>query len=284
MFKLILTGAALVLLGSSLGCSSEGDSGTTGKIIVLGTRVDVGQDLSEPTTNALGWDVTLTRAYLSVGPLYYYQGDPVLSQRRELSGGWRGRLAWMGDLLIPPAYAHPGHYIPGAAMGQMLTPTTLDLLEGSVDLADGEGVTGPTNSAEFTWQSPPEGDLADALEDHVILTEGVATKGSTTVEFIATADESEVHDGDDQAKVSGCSFGSEPGEVGVDMDGDGTVTLTVVPSVWFDQVDFSYVASGTEGAPEPNSDGVVDLRGTLAFQGFLRGVKKGTAYLFSYSH
>ena len=67
------------------------------------------------------------------------------------------------------------------------------------------------------------------------------------------------------------------------MDGDGTVTLTLVPTVWFDQVDFGYVAPGAIGAPAPDANGVVDIAGTLAWQGFIRGVKKGTAYLFSYS-
>ncbi len=168
-------------------------------------------------------------------------------------------------------------------MGQMLAPTTLNLLGGPVSLADGEGVTGDTNSAKYTWQSPAMGDLAAALEGHVILTEGIATKDTVSIHFIAKADEPEVHDGDNLPKVGGCAFGPAPGQVGVTMDGDGTVTLTLVPTVWFDQVDFGYVAPGAAGAPTPDANGVVDIAGTLAWQGFIRGVKKGTAYLFSYS-
>jgi hypothetical protein len=167
-------------------------------------------------------------------------------------------------------------------MGQMLTPTTVDLLGEPLELADGEGVTGETNSARFTWQSPAKGKLADLLDGHVIVTAGTATKEETTIRFIATADESEVHDGDDKAEVAGCAFGAEPGEVGVEMDGDGTVTLTLVASVWFDQVDFSYVAPGANEAPEPDDEGFVNIANTLAWQGFIRGVKKGTAYEFSY--
>ena len=66
-------------------------------------------------------------------------------------------LTWLGDLLVPPAYAHPGHYIEGSAMGQMLEATTVDLLGDSLELADGDGVTGLTNSARITWQTPPKG-------------------------------------------------------------------------------------------------------------------------------
>jgi hypothetical protein len=274
--------AALLLGGVVVGCGSSSDSGTTGHAITLKTRAEVQGEPAQPTTNALGWSVALSKAYLSVGPLYYYRGDPVLSRRELRSHEKRNALAWFAGLVVPSAYAHPGHYIEGAAMGQMLTPTTLNLLGGTVNLADGQGVTGDTNSAKFTWQSPPMGDQAPALEGHMVLTEGVATKDTVSLRFIAKADEPDVRDGDNLPKVGGCAFGSEPGKDGVSMDADGTVTLTLVPSVWFDQVDFGYVAPGAAGALTPDRNGVVDIAGTLAWQGFIRGVKKGTAYLFSY--
>jgi len=269
----------------TLGCasSSNGSSGTTGQIIALKTRAEVNGDLTQAKTNALGWSIAISEAYLSVGPLYYFAGDPVLSQRHVDTSPLQYALSTVGDWLVKPAHAHPGHYIAGAAMGEMLTPTTLNLLAGSVDLADGDGVTGSTNSAKFTWQSPPKGELAAALEGHVVLVKGVATQGSSTIHFIAKADEPEVHDGDDKAEVAGCAFGPSPGGSGVNMDGNGTVTLTLSPSVWFDEVDFSYVAPGGDaGARAPDASGVVDIAGTLAWEGFIRGVKKGTGYEFSY--
>lgn len=275
-----LAGTAVLIGLSTSACSSSGESGTTGRTITLKTRVDVTDELTLPTTNALGWDVTITKAYLSVGALYYYSGDPVLSQHLTPR---QSAFAWLGDLLVNPAYAHPGHYIEGAATGQMLKPVTVDLLGGTTALSDGEGVTGTTNSARFTWQSPAQGDLAAKLEGHVILTRGTAVKGEVTIQFIAKADEPEVYDGDAKAEVAGCAFGAKPGEVGVEMDGNGTVVLSLVPRVWFDQVDFAYVAPGATGAPRANADGSVDIAGTLAWQGFIRGVKKGTAYEFSYT-
>lgn len=274
----VLVGAIVVGCGSS----SDSSSGTTGHAITLETQLEIKDDLTRAKTNSLGWSVTLSKAYLSVGALYYYSGDPVLSQRPVLSSGRRSAFAALGDFFIKPAYAHPGHYIEGAAMGQMLEPVTVDLLAGSLHLADGDGVTGLTNSARFMWQAPAKGKLAPLLEGHVILTQGTATKDGVSIPFVAKADETEVLDGDGKAEVAGCAFGAKPGEVGIEMDGDGTVTLTLVPSVWFDQVDFAYVAPGATGAPEPDPSGVVDLAGTLAWQGFIRGVKKGTAYEFSY--
>jgi hypothetical protein len=268
-----------------MGCSSssDGSSGTTGRLIALKTQAQIKDDLTQPKTNALGWSITISEAYLSVGPLYYYAGDPVLSQRPMEKSLLRYAWTTVSNWLVKPAFAHPGHYIEGAAMGQMLTPTTLDLLAGSVSLADGDGVTGATSSAKVTWQSPPQGELAAALEGQVVLTQGVATKDDTTIHFIAKADEPEVRDGDEKAEVAGCAFGPTPGAVGVNMDGNGTVTLTLSPSVWFDEVDFSYVVPGASGTSAPDANGVVDIAGTLAWQGFIRGVKKGTAYEFSYA-
>ena len=278
-----LANTALVLALLAAGCSSSTESGTTGRIITLKTQASVEDDLTQAKTNALGFSVTLSEAYLSVGPLYYYSGDPVLSLRTSPKASKLAALSRLSDWLVKPAQAHPGHYTAGAAMGEMLTPTTLALHAGTVNLADGDGVTGNTNSAKFTWQSPAQGELASSLRGHVILTQGIATKDGVTVKFIAKADEPDVHDGDDKAEVAGCAFGPTPGAVGVSMDGNGTVTLTLSPSVWFEEVDFSYVAPGAANAPTPDANGVVDITGTLAWQGFLRGVKKGTAYEFSYS-
>ncbi len=270
-------------LGTLAACVSDsGGSGTTGRTVALHTRVELAEDVSQPKTNALGWSVTLSEAYLSLGPLYYYSGDPVLSLRPTAPRARQGALAWASGLLVGTAHAHPGHYIEGAAMGQMLEPTTLDLLAGPRSLGDGEGVTGLVNSARFTWQSPPAGPFASKLGSQVVLLRGTATKADTTVKFLAQADGDEVRDGDDQVEVAGCAFGAKPGQAGVEVTGDGTVTLRLTPSVWLAQVDFAYVAEGAEGAPTPDADGVVDLAGTLAWQGFIRGVKKGTAYEFTY--
>jgi hypothetical protein len=272
-----VTGMFILVSLMALGCSSsEGTSGTTGRTITLRTRVDIKDDLRKPVPNALGWKVTIDEAYLSVGEFYYYSGDPVISLKRypKEPNQSRSALAWLSDWFIAPAYAHPGHYIEGAAMGQMLEPLTLDLLQGSIELADGNGVTGATNSARITWQSPPKGKLANRLDGRVVLTRGTATKENTVIHFIAQATANDVLNGDGKAEVAGCTFGAEPGDVGVSMDGDGTVTLTLVPRVWFDQVDFGYVTEGED---------VVDIAGTLAWEGFLRGFKKGTAYEFSYT-
>ncbi|HEY5960289.1 MAG TPA: hypothetical protein VIV60_27235, partial [Polyangiaceae bacterium] len=72
--------AAIALLGGAVcfGCSSASGSGsgTTGRAITLKTRLAIQDDLTQPKTNALGWTIVVSKAYLSVGALYYYSGDP----------------------------------------------------------------------------------------------------------------------------------------------------------------------------------------------------------------
>ncbi len=279
MYRRFSTIAVILTIWATAGCSSSDDqgSGTTGRMVVFKTRAEIKGQTDQPSTNALGWDVTLTEAYVSVGALYYFSGDPVLSNLRSPKRGTKDLLASLSDWLVRPACAHPGHYIEGSAMGQMIEPQTIDLLGGDVDMADGEGITGFIGSARFTWASAPEGEYAEVLDGNVVLVRGTAEKDDVSLSFVATAGEKDVYDGNGKAEVSGCAFGAKPGSVGVDVEGDGTVTLTLAPSVWFDQVDFAYV---TDQAAE--TDDTVDIAGTLAWEGFIRGVKKGTAYEFSY--
>lgn len=263
-----LTFAACLCLGAAQlgGGLVAGCGATTGKRITLETRA-VATEGAAPFENDYGWSITLTRAHLSVGALYYFTGPPVVAALPPARGPRRG----LRDLLsIPQAHAHPGHYTQGEALGQMLEPGTIDLLVEST-LADAEAVTGHYESALFTFQSPPAGDLAAGMEGHVVWIEGEATKGDTTLLFRGTADEADVLDDTGSPVVSGCVF-----EI-ADVEDSGVVTLTVHPAVWLDQVDF--------GAFTPPAAGE---RLTLdevesEHNAFTRGLKKGTAYDFSYS-
>lgn len=258
---------SMILLAGAFGAvveacgGGEDGSGTTGKRVVLRTRV-IGDAAGKSTfTNGVGWSVTLRSAYLSTGALYYFDGDPIFSRAER-------KFDRLRRLLLPRlAFAHPGHYVPGNARGEMTVASSVDLLSAGNDLANGNGVTGPYRSARFNFGAPPTGPFASALAGHVVQVEGEATSGATTVKFKAHADVADVLDTFSEPKLDGCAF--KP----VEVSGDGTVTMTVLPTIWFDQVDFTDV----------KGDGVVDLAGTVAFNGFARGLKKGTAYVFAYA-
>jgi hypothetical protein len=248
-------GVALSLGQLALGASQtacSGDDTTSGKRVELVTRVRA-DTLS--FTNAFAWTVELDVALLSIGPLRYLEGAPVARNSR---------------FGIREAHAHPGHYVEGGTLGEMLEPTTVDLSAPMTEVFRGSGVTGEALSARFTFQDPPAGDLAGELSPHVVLVEGSATSGTTTLRFRASAQLADIVDPEGNPFVTGCTF--EEGAIG----GDGSVLLTVSPALWFDQVDFS--------ALEPNGGERVELEaGGTPHKAFARGLKKGAAYLFRYS-
>jgi hypothetical protein len=248
-----LLGAELALGLLASGCSEAPNTG--GERVTLATRVELEEKARAPFTTGLGWQVTIDEAYVSIGELRYFEGDPVTA--------WR----W---LEIGNAHAHPGHYQEGGAIGEMLEPTSLDLLASPVEIAVGQGVTGVASSARFSFHAPPTGPAVSELGGAIARVVGTATKDALVRPFAVSALEADVLDTEGLPQVEGCTF--EDGGV----DGDGTVVLVLRPSVWLDQVDFSLVTESADGAP-------VELApGEIPHKGFVRGLKKAAAYGFSY--
>lgn len=233
----------LTLLAPS--CSDE----TAGRRVTLATEVT--RDATT-FTNALGWDVKVERALLSIGQLYYFDGEPLVATRR-----------WFG---VGTAHAHPGHYVPGASVGQVLRGATVDLSAGATKLPDGAGVSGTARSGRLVLGVPPSGALAPGLAGKLVRVEGKATKGGVSKVFVATASPGDLKDASGVDQIDGCPFAVVP------IDGDGTVTLQVSLRTWLDQVDFDKAA----GDP-------ATLDGTEAGSAFLRGVQKAAAYRFAFT-
>ncbi|MCA9598544.1 MAG: hypothetical protein KC776_34775 [Myxococcales bacterium] len=249
----LLAGVALYAVWvATAACSSDTATETSGARVTLKTRV-VANGV-DAFTNDYGWTVNLSRALVSTGPLYYFEGAPL-------------EASWWG---IRPAYAHPGHYQAGQTDGEMLTEWSVDLLAGPASLADGNAVTGTVRSATFSFNPPTAGPVKDQLDGHVVLLEGMAQKDDDSRLFRAVADEAELLNAEGKPLVEGCPF--ESGAIG----NSGTVTLTIDVPLWLDQVDFEQLVPSTNGEPvsfEPDS--IVD-------KAFLRGLKKAAAYHFSY--
>lgn len=206
-----------------LGC---GANSTTGKQVVLHTRLT--SDLDGGFVTASGWNVTLTEATLSTGPLYYFDGEPAFTRAP------RRRFEFLKP--IQTAYAHPGHYVPGNAVGQMLVPQTFDLMAaGPFAMADGTGLTGPVRSATFSFSQDDAGVAARVS--------GSAERDGGTVYFTFEATLADLERSASDAQISGCTFAEDV------IDGDETVLVTVKPRVWFNLVDFAQVAPGTADAP-----------------------------------
>jgi hypothetical protein len=239
-------------LGLGVGCSD--DVGTGGKRVELSTIAKPGP-LS--FVNAYGFRFEIERALLSIGPLRYLEGAPV-------SRSWIRRA-----FSIREAHAHPGHYVEGGTLGEMLVPTTVDLAAGPAELGSGPGVTGTARSARFSFQDPAQGELAEELLSHVVLVEASASSEQASLRVRFTASIGDVVDAEGQPFVAGCVL-----EGGAITD-NGTIELTVLPSLWLDQVDLTELAG--------SGDEPIDVvAGTVAHRAFVRGLKKAGVYGFTY--
>jgi hypothetical protein len=259
--------AAGLIAGVTLQACSDAKTTTGGKLVVLHTRVTLNEVAKSEFTSAVGWSITLSEARVSAGPFYYFDGAPPLV-RRERSSDFRFAARLLG---LGLAHAHPGHYQAGNALGQMLASASIELLGDSVELPVGEGVSGTYRSARFTF-SEPSGTGSAALDGHVALAVGKAQKAGKTPRFFrAFADLSAIEKSASQGHIDGCEFDE------VDVQGDGTVTVTVDPKIWFDLVDFTDADAGSEAAPAELPDG---SQPQLAF---VLGTTQLSAYKFAYS-
>lgn len=271
----LVSGAHLAL--AAQGCTGTAGS-TTGKRITLGTVVAAAESPSAPFTNGKGWTITLDRALVSVGSLAYFDGEPFtagLAPRRARPGPAfePNDRSLLRELLGPRvAHAHPGHYVPGNALGQVTSGATVDLMMGATTLPSTEdAVTGTYRSARFGFGEPAAGALAGELEGAVAVVSGSATSGDTTLLFEARALASEVLDTETPAtpSVHGCVFE----EAAIDRGGHVEALLSL--HVWLDQIDFA------DTTPPSSPDERVTLDGA-AREAFTRGLVKGSAYLFRY--
>jgi hypothetical protein len=247
------------------GCGEEASNATQGQRIRLATRVESGEDLSLPFTTATGWSVTLNKALVSLQAIYYFSDAPphfARSSPRQLRP-----LQWVG---LNTALAHPGHYHPESALGEMLVPATVDLLAGPAQLAAADAITGTYRSAEVRLFAATTGEFAKTLDGSVIVVEGVARKAAEERVFRAAAS-AEAFAGGGYPSVIGCVFEE------ADVRANGTVVVRISPSVWLDQVDFTSLPPSEEGEP---ANLPPESQPAQAFERL--GVTRANAYRFKY--
>lgn len=242
----LLTSVSLAYVALIAGACGEG-SGTTGERITLEVRISASDD-SRSFVNAKGWRVEVGEARVGIGALYFYDGDTIFAR---------------GPSLVRSAHAHPGHYVPGTARGELLSASSADLLAGTTRLGIGDGITGPVRSGTFSFASSEPG-------ASVIVLDGTATKDVEVRRFRAEIGLSEMNDASGAPQIEGCQFTE------ADMKSDGVVAITIGLPLWFDQVDFTAVPKSADGAPVTLPDG-------LARNQLLRGTRAGIAYRFTYS-
>lgn len=262
--------ASLGVLPALVGaCSSDASDTTTGKRVKLATHVET--DTLDFTTGT-GWHVVLDHAAVGVGALYYFDGEPAFVMNTPRGDN---KSRWAAIFGLSPAFAHPGHYQAGNALGQMLESSSVDLTTLPTDLGVGTGITGTFRSARFVFAETPVGPAAAELGKHAAVAEGTASMdadgGTTEIHFHVVAEFADIAKSAANGQVDGCTFDE------TNVEDDGTVTLELSPSVWFNLVDFTGVAPGTADAPTELS------AGTTPHTAFALGLAQLSAYHFSYS-
>ncbi len=133
----------------------------------------------------LGYRVELTTARVMVSDLAF----TIAGEAHSAS-----ILRQVSDLIVPRAYAHPGHFQGGDVTGELRGRFELDWLDGSTTLGTATLLVGSYQSANFTFVRATEADgvaAADPLMGHTALLSGTATKDAATVEFSVIIDSPE---------------------------------------------------------------------------------------------
>lgn len=209
----------------------------------LGYPVVLSPGFPNERSNDEGWSVRLSDFRMAVKNLEF-------TIEGEVHGSW---LDGVSDMLIPCAYAHPGHSAGGEVTGELVGRFVLDLTGiGPQELGTGTLLEGDYRGFNLYFRTADVDDgLADGdpLLGHGAYIEGTASKSGVDVSFSAVIDESPdasmvggvfVHraqEGDDATLA--VQFADW-----VDLPGEGPASI-------FDGIDF--------GALDQDEDGVANI-------------------------
>lgn len=197
-----------------------------------------------PTTTDLGYVVELTRARTAIDT-FEFTTDGEMHARR----GVRHIGDKLYDVVIPTAYAHPGHDAGGEVVGELTGRFVVDwTADGSV-VGDATMLEAHYTGANFTFAQAGNGDavaLDDPLVGHTFDLAGTATIDGQTWTFEALVEQDTdrrviglpldlVVEGDGDVRLAVCMYTSDPREpdtifdgiefAALDDDGDGHVVL-----------------------------------------------------------
>ena len=203
-----------------------------------------------------GWTVQLDSAHASGGPVRFFPGRVLLSERVK-------RWMWMPFGGI--AHAHPGHYIPGEALGEVLERKVVDLLsETAVEFGTADAVTGEYGSLQFSLLPLPVSvDRDNVLGGHSVRLKGTATRDAQVVSFDAFVDLT--------APIEGIRSEADVTEAPT------RARIDIQLARWLARVDFS-----TATAPDSSSPAVF-ADGSQAQNALFRGVSETSAYVVTWA-
>jgi hypothetical protein len=215
----------LLVLGV-IGCSEETGSSIVEFDAFAGGRLQNRAKKTYTFDSGAGYQVTLTRADLTIGAVYLNRARPVLGGQDTAC------------------------YLPGLYAAEVRSSVAFDAL--SEELVPFEGTGIGTADRALTGEVWYTGGEIDALKDgtRILSFEGTATKGASSFGFYGaiTISQNRAVPSTDPATPGANPLCKErivtPISVDIKPRDGGRLELRVLPEVWFDQVDFA----GLEGA------------------------------------
>jgi hypothetical protein len=205
----------------------------------------VARDVRQPfaVTTPQGWTVTLSAAQVSLGPIY-------------LRNGSMGAGTDEDD---------------GRVVAEVLAQLTVDALNPELGVVEGaaQGTTEPARSAEVRLVEASEGPIAAAAGPGVAVAHvaGVAERAGVAVPFEGALALGALGTATDYAGVLAHRVAHVPVEF--TPEGDGTLTLRVDPTHWFDAVVFDPGGAPPDFSARPGAEqlraGVAAAAGVYLF-------------------
>lgn len=188
-----------------------------------------------------GWVVTGLEGSIGLEDLRFFEGEPLTARRSPL------------DWFIGSAWAHPGHFAPGDAKGELLQALVVDVTKKDVQAwGTASAVTGTYGSAQLGF-----GSMGVRLK-------GTATRGTETVKF-------DTGKKTFTAPLAGVPF------IHHMTNEAGRVHLTVDVSVVLSRIAFD------KHQATPDAQGVVTFSPqSAAFNGFDRGFTDAATFRFTW--
>lgn len=237
--------APALLVTSALACDSEQAPRVTLPVVVDSNGI-------APFDNDLGYRIEITKLRVAFDTVEFTTGGEMhASLLRRIGDG-------LHELVVPTAYAHPGHAGGGEVTGEMTGRFVVDWLDDGAPLGDAVLLGGMYSGANFVFTRATADDgleADDPIIGHTIEIEGIATRDGVSFTFHGFIDEEE------DKRVIGLPISeditTEETEFRVDAGTDVTLGLQVLmvdpfeADTAFDGVDFA--------AADPDGDGDVEL-------------------------
>jgi hypothetical protein len=233
--------ALLPMLYLAAACDSEQAPRVTLPVVVDGSGI------VEFDTNT-GYRVRITQLRVAFDNVEFTSGGEMHASLLRRFG--RG----LGELLVPTAYAHPGHYAGGEVAGEMTGRFVVDWLDDGAPLGDADLLAATYSGANFVFTRATANDgleTDDPLVGHTMEIAGEATKGGETWTFHGFIDEEE------GKRVIGLPVNEDIADGIAEFEVDGSTDVTFglqmlmvdpfEPDTAFDNIDFAAADADTDG-------------------------------------